>query len=65
MNSEPMTLQQIRTTGISLLTKHMGVVATIRFLQQYETGHGDYSKDRHDILGNPKLEDLVNEIEAK
>ena len=34
----------------------------IRFLQQFEMGWGDYTKDREQWLGNPKLEDLFEAI---
>ena len=42
-----MTLEQIRATGMHVLMQHLGAVGMIRFLQQFQTGHGDYSKDRH------------------
>lgn len=42
-----MTLEQIRTTGMHVLMQHLGAVGMIRFLQQFQTGDGDYSKDRH------------------
>ena len=42
-----MTLEQIRITGMHVLMQHLGAVGMIRFLQQFQTGCGDYSKDRH------------------
>ena len=59
-----MTQQQIRMAGIKILGQHMGVTEMIRFLQQTETGDGDYTKDRDALLGNPFLEDLVADIES-
>ncbi len=41
-------LYQIRQTGIEVLNRELGPVAMIRFLQQYEKGYGDYSKERHE-----------------
>jgi hypothetical protein len=35
----------------------------IRFLQQNETGYGDYTKDREEILGNPSLEEIYNSMQ--
>lgn len=64
MNAQIMTQQQIRMTGIKILSQHMGVTEMIRFLQQTETGYGDYTKDRDKLLGNPSLEDLVADIKA-
>ena len=35
----------------------LGPVGVIRFLQQFETGHGDYTRDRFQWLGNPSVDD--------
>ncbi|MCU7834590.1 MAG: hypothetical protein KZQ83_04970 [gamma proteobacterium symbiont of Taylorina sp.] len=64
MNTQTMTQQQIRMTGIKILSQYMGVTETIRFLQQTETGYGDYTKERDKIIGDPSLEDLVADIKA-
>ena len=42
----------------------MGITEMIRFLQQTETGYGDYTQERGQIPGNPSLEDLVSDIQA-
>ncbi len=42
----------------------MGVTGMIRFLQQNETGHGDYTKERHEYLGDPSMEQLVADIQS-
>ena len=52
------TLNRIREEGISVLNKKLGPVDTIRFLQQFDAGYGDYTHERESILGNPS----VNEI---
>lgn len=59
-----MTQQQIRMTGIKILRQHLGITEMIRFLQQTETGYGDYTKERDKMLGEPSLEDLVADIKA-
>ena len=59
-----MTQQQISTIGVEILGQHMGVTGMIRFLQQRETGYGDYTKDRHKILGDPTLDQLVSDIQS-
>lgn len=50
--------------GIEFLEKHLGATAMIRFLQQSELGWGDYTKERHRWLGNPKIETLVEDIKS-
>ena len=64
MNTQSMTQQQIRKEGIEILSQYMGITGLIRFLQQSETGYGDYTKERDRLLGNPRLEQLVAEIQA-
>jgi hypothetical protein len=46
MNAQPMTLEQIRKVGLDLLNERLGAVDTVRFIQQTETGWGDYTAER-------------------
>ncbi len=62
MNIQAMSLNEIRRTGIEALTEKLGIVGMVRFLQQNETGYGDYTKEREKILGNPSLEELYNSM---
>jgi len=47
MNGQTMSLEQIRVAGMEALARELGIVGIVRFLQQFEMGHGNYSKDRH------------------
>ena len=58
------TLNDIRHTGMTALTKALGPVDTIRFLQQFSTGHGDYTRERRTLLGNLTFDDLLAELKA-
>lgn len=58
MSIQTKTLHEIQTKGLEALLRELGPVGMIRFLQQYETGHGDYSKDRHRLLSKPKVRTL-------
>ena len=62
MNAATMTLEQVRRTGLQALSRELGPVGLVRFLQQYEVGHGDYTKERHEWLGDPSVEDIYQEI---
>jgi hypothetical protein len=44
------TISEIRKEGISALSKKLGPVDMARFIQSYETGSGDYTKERHQWL---------------
>ena len=62
MNAYALSLNEIRKTGLDILTEKLGTVGMIRFLQQNETGFGDYTKERGAVLGNPTPDELYNEI---
>jgi hypothetical protein len=59
---KPLTLLEIRRAGLEALARELGPVGMIRFLQQYETGHGDYSVERHAWLDQVDLDTLVEKI---
>ncbi|MCI5148683.1 MAG: hypothetical protein D3916_04715 [Candidatus Electrothrix sp. MAN1_4] len=57
-----MTLEQVRRVGITALVQKLGAVGMVRFLQQSETGWGDYTKERKKWLGDPDLKELFDVI---
>lgn len=65
MNTQTMSLEQIRITGMEALARELGIVGMIRFLQQFETGHGNYSKDRHQWLDNQNMDSVINRIQER
>jgi len=54
-----MTPEEIRERGFQALRERLGLVGTIRFLQQICPGTGDYTKDRHKWLGHLTLDDWM------
>ena len=54
----PLTLEQIRHEGLEALRERLGRAGMIRFLEQFETGRGDYSKSRHDWVDRTSLEGI-------
>jgi hypothetical protein len=65
MNIQTMTPQQIRVAGLAALTRELGLVGMIRFMQQFEMGQGDYSKDRHQWLDQYTVDDITKMIQEK
>lgn len=53
-----LTLEQIRRKGLAALHRELGKAGTIRFLQQFETGSGDYANERHDWVDRTSLDDI-------
>jgi hypothetical protein len=53
-----LTLDQIRQKGLQALRRELGRSGMIRFLQQFETGSGDYARDRHAWVDRTSLDQL-------
>lgn len=62
MSSQAMTLDQVRRIGVTALAQKLGAVGMVRFLQQSETGWGDYTKERKQWLGDPDLKELFDAV---
>jgi len=48
-----------------LRIKSLGPIGMIEFMRQFDSGYGDYTKERHSWLDNLTLEDICNEIKSK
>ncbi len=64
MRVDTANLFQIRQLGAEALYRELGPVAMIRFFQQYETGRGDYSVERHEWLDNISVEEIAEKAAA-
>ena len=53
-----LTLEQIRRKGLAALRRELGKEGMIRFLQQFETGSGDYARERHSWVDRMSLADI-------
>ena len=47
------------------LIREVGVVDTIRFLNQFRTGHGDYTAEREGLFQGMAVKDVINGIKAR
>ena len=50
MNIQELTQEQIRVIGLEVLARELGPTGLVRFLQLYEQGSGDYTRERADLL---------------
>ena len=50
IKQETMTQEEIKVIGIEALFQRLGAVGMVRFLQQFQTGWGDYTRDRESWL---------------
>ena len=65
MTVELKTLQQINEKALAVLTRELGVADTLRFMMQFSSGEGNYTKEREQWLGNLTLDEIVEEMERK
>jgi hypothetical protein len=65
MNAGTMTLKQVRLTGLQALSRELGPVDLVRFLQQFEMGYGDYTTERHSWLGDRSVWEISQEIQRQ
>jgi hypothetical protein len=56
------TPNELRRAGFAALTKALGPVDAIRFLQQFDPGAGDYTAVRGALLGSPTVDELLREL---
>jgi hypothetical protein len=52
------TLDEIRQRGLEALRRELGPAGMVRFLQQFETGRGDYARERHEWVDRTSLDDI-------
>ena len=62
MNTEAKPISEISRRATNILFKELGVVDTIRFLNQFSVGQGDYTKQREEWLGNLSIDDAISQI---
>lgn len=59
------SIAEISRRATHILYKEMGVVDTIRFLNQFSVGTGDYTRDRKNWLKDLSLEEMISEIKSR
>ncbi len=63
MTTQQRPLSEVNHQAIRLLSEHIGVVDTFRFVNQFTTGHGNYTEERDALFGHLTLDDIVSAIE--
>jgi hypothetical protein len=55
-------MKQINERGLEALARELGATAAVRFMRQFENGHGDYTKERETLLRDVSIDDIVASI---
>ena len=65
MSTPTLVMNDVRVRGTAALKRELGNAGMVQFLQQFEKGRGDYSKDRHKVLDKFSIDDIMTAIKAK
>jgi len=60
--SSSMSAYEIRLEGWKALTERLGPAGAMRFMMQYDPGHGDYTRERQEIFAGLEMEELLAAI---
>lgn len=55
---------ELRRRGVEVLVRELGYANAMRFLLQYESGQGDYTHDRQQILRSWTSAELAKEADS-
>ena len=64
MNIQSKPLSEITQQALTLLTKEIGIVDTVRFLNQFTTGYGDYTEEREALFKDMSFDEVVSAVKA-
>jgi hypothetical protein len=65
MTTHVQPISEVTQRGTDALIREIGVVDTIRFLNQFRAGSGNYTIDRDKLFEGLSVKDIVSEIKAR
>jgi hypothetical protein len=65
MEVEARPLAEITSLALKVLYREIGIVNTVRFVNQFTTGYGNYTEEREQILKGVTLDDAVSDIKKQ
>jgi hypothetical protein len=65
MTTHIQPISEVTQRGTTALIREIGVVDTIRFLNQFRAGSGNYTVEREQLFKGMSVEDIVNDIKAQ
>ena len=64
MIAETRPLIEITQEALRVLYRELGLVNTVRFLNQFSTGFGNYTEERRAVVEDQTLEDVLAQVYA-
>lgn len=62
MSVQAKSLNQITQQAIEVLSKEIGIADTVRFLNQFSVGYGNYTEEREELLKDLTLDEIVKRM---
>ncbi|MGL6096161.1 MAG: hypothetical protein ACRC7O_10250 [Fimbriiglobus sp.] len=60
-----MPLVEVTRRAFEVLTRELGAADTLRFVNQFSTGAGDYTAERAELFAGRSLSDIVADIRTE
>ncbi len=61
----PKTQQEVVRQGYQILVEFLGIYDTLRFIQYFSPGQGDYTQERHTWLDQTSLDDILSAMQQR
>ena len=61
----PLTPEELRARGMEVLVRELGYADALRFMLQFTSGRGDYTKERGQLLAGVTLEVLLRAADRR
>ncbi|MFO7952433.1 MAG: hypothetical protein R6U91_06475 [Bacillota bacterium] len=65
MSNSMHDLSTIRKRGIEALTEKLGSVGMVEFIRQFDSGYGDYTRERREWLDDSDVQSIGKQIKTK
>ncbi|MFM8295151.1 MAG: hypothetical protein ACKN9E_11465 [Microcystaceae cyanobacterium] len=65
MITQTKNLSEITQQAIEVLLKEVGIANTIRFLNQFSTGYGNYTEERENLLEDLTLNEVLAQLKNR
>lgn len=65
MTTHIQTISEVNQRATRALIKEIGVVDTIRFLNQFRAGAGNYTLERDQLFKGMSVKDIIDEIKGR
>jgi hypothetical protein len=62
MTIELRPLAEVTQQAIRVLAREIGPVDTVRFVNQFTVGYGNYTQEREQLFAQMTLDDIVSEV---